>query len=46
MIMFLKNLSIAGAFLLLAANGAGPLSVDARKSKRDVAPRAALAANG
>lgn len=34
MIMFLKNLSIAGAFLLLAANGAGPLSIDARRAKR------------
>jgi putative oxidoreductase len=28
MIMFLKNLSIAGGFLLLVANGAGPLSFD------------------
>src|SRR6266436_8048535 len=28
LIMFLKNVSIAGAFLLLAANGAGPLSLD------------------
>jgi putative oxidoreductase len=27
---FLKNLSIAGAFLLLMANGAGPLSIDRR----------------
>ena len=33
MVMFLKNLSIAGAFLLLAAHGAGALSVDARKAK-------------
>ena len=33
MIMFLKNLSIAGAFLMLAANGAGVLSLDARKAK-------------
>jgi putative oxidoreductase len=32
-IMFLKNLSIAGAFLLVAAHGAGPLSVDARTAK-------------
>lgn len=31
MIMFLKNVSIAGGFLLLVANGAGPLSVDRRK---------------
>jgi putative oxidoreductase len=30
MIMFLKNLSIAGGFLLLAAHGAGPLSLDRR----------------
>jgi putative oxidoreductase len=30
MIMFLKNVSIAGGFLLLVANGAGPLSVDQR----------------
>ena len=33
MIMFLKNLSIAGAFLLLVANGAGPLSLDRRNGK-------------
>jgi putative oxidoreductase len=30
LIMFLKNVSIAGAFLLLVANGAGPLSLDAK----------------
>lgn len=29
-ILFLKNLSIAGGFLVLAANGAGAWSVDAR----------------
>ncbi|WP_448097285.1 DoxX family protein [Luteibacter yeojuensis] len=29
-IMFMKNVSIAGAFLLLAANGAGRFSLDAR----------------
>lgn len=29
-IMFLKNVSITGAFLLLVANGAGPLSLDRR----------------
>ncbi|MDP3859129.1 MAG: DoxX family protein [Stagnimonas sp.] len=29
-IMFLKNVSIAGGFLLLVANGAGPLSLDRR----------------
>jgi putative oxidoreductase len=33
MIMFLKNLSIAGGFLLLVANGAGPLSIDHRTDK-------------
>lgn len=33
-IMFWKNLSITGAFLMLAANGAGPLSFDARKFRR------------
>jgi putative oxidoreductase len=30
MIMFLKNVSIAGGCLLLVANGAGPLSLDRR----------------
>lgn len=34
MIMFLKNLSIAGGFLLLVANGAGPLSLDRRFAKK------------
>jgi putative oxidoreductase len=33
MIMFLKNVSIAGGFLLLVANGAGPLSLDRRRAK-------------
>lgn len=33
MVMFLKNVSIAGAFLLLVANGAGPISLDARGRK-------------
>ena len=33
MILFLKNVSIAGAFLLLAANGAGGLSLDARRAR-------------
>jgi putative oxidoreductase len=28
MIMFLKNVSITGAFLLLAVHGAGPISLD------------------
>jgi len=32
-IMFLKNLSITGAFLVLAANGAGRFSVDARNRR-------------
>ena len=31
MVMFLKNVSIAGAFLLLFANGAGPWSLDHRR---------------
>jgi putative oxidoreductase len=33
MVHFLKNLSIAGGFLLLAANGPGPLSIDRRFAK-------------
>ncbi|QSX79746.1 DoxX family protein [Agrilutibacter solisilvae] len=33
-IMFWKNFAIAGGFLLLAANGPGPLSVDARFPRR------------
>lgn len=33
MIMFLKNISIAGGFLMLVANGAGALSLDHRFSK-------------
>lgn len=32
-IMFFKNISITGAFLLLVANGAGPLSLDRRATK-------------
>ena len=32
--MFLKNVSIAGGFLLLVANGAGPLSLDRRLANR------------
>jgi uncharacterized membrane protein YphA (DoxX/SURF4 family) len=28
MVMFLKNLAIAGSFLLLAANGAGKFALD------------------
>jgi putative oxidoreductase len=34
MIMFLKNISIVGAFLLLVVNGAGKFSVDARNANR------------
>ena len=34
LIMFFKNISIAGGFLLLAVNGAGALSLDARISRR------------
>jgi putative oxidoreductase len=30
-LMFMKNLAIAGAFLLLVAHGAGAYSLDARK---------------
>jgi putative oxidoreductase len=33
LIMFLKNVSIAGGYLLLVANGAGPLSIDDRTAK-------------
>ena len=33
MVMFLKNVSIAGGFLLLVAHGAGVLSLDRRASK-------------
>jgi putative oxidoreductase len=33
MIMFLKNVSIAGGFLLLVVNGAGPLSLDRHLAK-------------
>jgi putative oxidoreductase len=33
MVMFLKNVSIAGGFLLLVANGAGPLSIDQLSAK-------------
>jgi putative oxidoreductase len=34
MIMFFKNLSIAGGFLLLVSNGAGALSLDRRFAKK------------
>jgi len=33
-VMFLKNLAIAGGFLLLVAHGAGRLSLDARARRR------------
>jgi putative oxidoreductase len=33
MVMFLKNVSIAGGFLLLVVHGAGPLSLDRRTAK-------------
>ena len=33
MINFLKNVSIAGGFLLLVANGAGPVSLDRRLAR-------------
>jgi putative oxidoreductase len=33
-IMFLKNVSIAGGFLLLVAHGAGPLSLDRKREKQ------------
>jgi putative oxidoreductase len=43
MVMFLKNVSITGAFLILAANGPGLISLDARKYRdrpvADVAPQ-------
>ena len=32
MIMFMKNLSIAGGLLFVAANGAGPVAMDNRRS--------------
>lgn len=34
MVMFLKNVSISGAFLLLVVHGAGKFSLDARKHNR------------
>jgi putative oxidoreductase len=35
MIMFLKDVSITGAFLMLVANGAGPLSLDHRRRSQE-----------
>ena len=34
MILFMKNLAIAGAFLLLAVHGAGAWSLDARRAEQ------------
>lgn len=34
MLFFLKNLGIAGGFLLLFVHGAGPLSIDAKRSRQ------------
>jgi len=42
--MFMKNLSMFGGALLIAYFGAGPLSVDARRSRR-AAPEGVMAAN-
>ena len=33
-LMFFKNIAIAGGFLVVAAHGAGPISVDARKTDK------------
>jgi putative oxidoreductase len=33
MIMFFKNIAIAGGLLLLAVNGAGPVSIDRRSAR-------------
>ena len=35
MLFFLKNLGIAGGFLLLFVHGAGPLSIDAMRRRQD-----------
>jgi putative oxidoreductase len=37
-IMFGKNISIAGGFLLLIVHGAGPISIDGRWGKRPLTP--------
>ena len=34
MVMFMKNIAMAGGFLILAYHGAGPLSLDARNARR------------
>lgn len=36
-LMFLKNVSIAGGFLIVLANGAGPISLDARRTSDSAA---------
>ena len=43
-IHFMKNLTIAGGFLALAANGAGAISVDALRLRRKTAVARAVAA--
>ncbi|MCW0208061.1 MAG: DoxX family protein [Achromobacter sp.] len=42
-IMFWKNVAMAGGFLMLAANGAGALSLDALWARRRATPAAVLA---
>lgn len=44
-IMFWKNVAMAGGFLMLAANGAGALSLDALRARRRPAAAALLAAS-
>ena len=34
MVMFMKNIAMAGGFLILAYHGAGPMSLDARNIRR------------
>ena len=43
MIMFLKNLSIAGGFLMLVAFGPGALSIDARRTGGEISGSGASA---
>jgi putative oxidoreductase len=33
-LLFMKNMSVVGGMLMVAALGAGPLSVDARRGER------------
>src|SRR5215469_13782271 len=42
-IHFMKNIAIAGGFLTLAANGAGPISIDALRRKKVAASTAPVA---